>query len=342
MKTGRKVAMVVAGVPVVAGLCLLQGCKTSEVAVAKPEPVPLPPPPVVMVKPVEKPLPPPVAKPVEKPKLKTVAPQTTAYNVKTGESLGDIAYKYSLRWQDVLAVNPELTLKSKLHKGQTVMLPGQVDLAKARALPKKVVKKPAAPKPVEATAALPGVTPPATAENAYTVASGDSVYTIAAKHRVKRADLMQANNLTEKSVLQIGQKLVIPVKGEAVPAGMPAGVTPPPPEGGVTPPPMPGGPETLPAPAPAPLPAPPAGGAVAPAPAPAPAPGAVIPAPAPLPEPAGAVKTQNYTVKEGEDLYTVAIRWGVSASELKALNNLTSVDLQPGQVLKIPVAPATP
>ena len=45
----------------------------------------------------------------------------------------------------------------------------------------------------------------------------------------------------------------------------------------------------------------------------------------------------------GQDVYAVAIRWGVSPAELKALNNLTSSDLQPGQVLKIPVvAPAAP
>ena len=67
-----------------------------------------------------------------------------------------------------------------------------------------------------------------------------------------------------------------------------------------------------------------------------------MPAPAPAAGAPAAEKTQSYTVKEGEDLYAVAIRWGVSASELKALNNLASVDLQPGQVLKIPVAPANP
>jgi LysM repeat protein len=48
--------------------------------------------------------------------------------------------------------------------------------------------------------------------------------------------------------------------------------------------------------------------------------------------------TQTYTVKEGEDLYAVAIRWGVSPSDLKALNNLTSTELKAGTVLKIPGA----
>ena len=44
---------------------------------------------------------------------------------------------------------------------------------------------------------------------------------------------------------------------------------------------------------------------------------------------------------EGEDLYSVAIRWGVGTADIKAANNLTGSDLVPGTVLKIPPA-ATP
>ena len=57
--------------------------------------------------------------------------------------------------------------------------------------------------------------------------------------------------------------------------------------------------------------------------------------PAPTP-PAAAQGYETYTVKDGEDVYAVAIRWGVSPSDLKALNNLTSNELKAGQVLKIP------
>ena len=75
-----------------------------------------------------------------------------------------------------------------------------------------------------------------------------------------------------------------------------------------------------------------------------PAPEVVTPPPAPeagtmpAPTPAPAGNTQTYTVKEGEDLYAVAIRWGVSPSDLKALNNLTSTDLKAGMVLRIPAS----
>ncbi len=41
-------------------------------------------------------------------------------------------------------------------------------------------------------------------------------------------------------------------------------------------------------------------------------------------------------MKEGEDVYAVAIRWGVSPSDLKALNGLTGNELTPGMELKLP------
>ena len=49
---------------------------------------------------------------------------------------------------------------------------------------------------------------------------------------------------------------------------------------------------------------------------------------------------QNHTVAPGEDLYSVAIRWGVGTADIKAANNLTGSELVPGTVLKIPPAPA--
>ncbi|MGM9760259.1 MAG: LysM peptidoglycan-binding domain-containing protein [Parabacteroides sp.] len=52
--------------------------------------------------------------------------------------------------------------------------------------------------------------------------------------------------------------------------------------------------------------------------------------------PAGFV---SYTVKSGDSLYSISKRYpGVSAEQLKKANGLTSANLQPGQVLKIPVS----
>ena len=45
-----------------------------------------------------------------------------------------------------------------------------------------------------------------------------------------------------------------------------------------------------------------------------------------------------HTVKTGEDVYAVAIRWGTSPKELTRENKLTSIELEPGTELLIPQA----
>ena len=336
MKTGSVLVRLFAGVPMVAGLCLMQGCATStgESSTTETPAAISNVPPEVVATPVAstnvvKIAPTPAASEKEKAVLKPIPPMTTAYTVKANESITEIAAKYGKRWQDVLAVNPELKKDRKLRAGQVIQLPNPVDLAHPKAVAhkaKKVEKKPAAAeaKPEAATAA------PAAGEATYTVAKGDTIAKIAAKHHVKRTDLEKANSLTAKSKLKLGQKLVIPAKGEApaaaaaapaeaAPASAPV-AAPAPDAGAVPPPPM----EAAPAAAPM-------GSAAAPA------------AAAPAAHAAPAAEPKTYQVKEGEDVYAVAIRWGVSPAELKALNNLSSSDLTPGQVLKIPVvAPAAP
>jgi len=49
---------------------------------------------------------------------------------------------------------------------------------------------------------------------------------------------------------------------------------------------------------------------------------------------AGQMRT--YTVRAGDDLYSLAIQWGVSPSDLRRINNLPSAQLTPGMVLNIP------
>lgn len=44
----------------------------------------------------------------------------------------------------------------------------------------------------------------------------------------------------------------------------------------------------------------------------------------------------NYVVVKGDNLYTIANKYGVSVNDIKSLNNLKSNTLQIGQVLKIP------
>jgi LysM repeat protein len=258
--------------------------------------------------------------------IKPVA-ATTAYTIVSGDTISGVAANYGLRWQDVLAVNPGIS-PNKLRVGQVIQLPGQVDLSKKAAIKKSTAPKSTAPK-TSAPKSAKAITGPSTV---YVVKSGDSLGGIAYRHGVKVDAIRKANNMTNDK-LSINQKLTIPgakkadgskaktdvkkvdpVKVDVVPA--PTEVKP------VEVAPVAG---TNSAPAPA---------EVTPPPAPAPADAGTVPAPAPAP----AGNTQTYTVKEGEDLYAVAIRWGVSPSDLKALNNLTSTDLKAGMVLRIPAS----
>ena len=51
----------------------------------------------------------------------------------------------------------------------------------------------------------------------------------------------------------------------------------------------------------------------------------------------------TYTVKAGDTLYSIALKYGVTVSALAAANNITNVNLiRVGQVLKIPGQPSTP
>jgi len=327
----RQVMRVVAGANLVAGCLLLQGCgmfggKKADAAATTVPGSDLPP---VEVQPVEAVATTPVVEtaPVELPSVQS----TTPYTIMKGDTISAISYKYNLRWQDVLAVNPGIS-PTRLRVGQVIQLPGQVDLSKARYVPSTKAKA-SAPK----TSAPKVSAPKATAKGpmtTYVVKSGDSLSVIAHKHGVKTAALREANGLKSDRIV-VGQKLKVPgatktpaaTAKKAAPAAAPKTVAP------KTAAAKPAEKPAEPAPAPA---------AVTPPPEPAPAAEAAAPAPEPVPAaeaapaPAAESNTQTYTVKEGEDLYAVAIRWGVSPSDLKSLNNLTSTELKAGTILKIP------
>ena len=326
----RQTIRIVAGVNLVAGCLLLQGCgmfgkKTADQTAATiPEGNVVP----ASTQTVEQVESVPVA-----PEVQSVQ-NTSSYSIQKGDTLSSVAYKFNLRWQDVVAVNPGIS-PNKLRVGQVIQLPGQVDVSKARSTSAVSHKKAIAPKTSAPKSSGAVVSGPATT---YVVKSGDSISSIAHKHGVKAAALREANGL-KSDKLSVGQKLKVPgatkkvsesaatskkasataakttapksaakaAKVDEKKSAAPAAVTPPP---AVEP--------TISAPAAAASAATPAASAATPA--------------------AAESNTQTYTVKEGEDLYAVAIRWGVSPSDLKSLNNLTSTELKAGTVLKIPGA----
>ena len=208
-----------------------------------------------------------------------------------------------------------------------IQLPGKVNLAAKKAV----------------SHTPPKTTTPVVASGksiSYKVQKGDSLSTIAHRHGVKVADIKQVNNLTSDAIRE-GQTLKItsPTKTPGT------------------------GSATTPAAVKAPAVKTPAGAITAPVKADAPA---IVPtvtgtnATLLPPKPAGSLETPTdatptvvkptattesfrlYTVKENEDVFAIAIAWGVSPNEIKTLNNLTGNDLQAGKIIKIPVAQTTP
>ena len=301
----RQVMRLVASVNIVAGCILLQGCGTSGKKTEEPVTV-LPEQPVVVIPPVAPIAPVEIEEPV-------FVPSTTAYTIQKGDTISGIAYKYNLRWQDVMAINTGINPK-QMRVGQVLQLPGQVDLSKARARSAATAAKVTAPKVKSAVSAT-------NAKANYVVKAGDSLSVIAHKHGVKTAALREANGLTSDRI-NVGQKLFVPGAkaggADSVKSAKSTTTTAPKIE--------------APVPVETPVTDMTSVGTTGNT--------ALVESPVVksevAPVPALSANVQTYVVKEGEDLYQVAIRWGVSPSDLKTLNNLTDYNLKAGTELKIP------
>jgi len=345
-----------------------------DTVVVQPEPAPAAAP-ETEVKPLPPEVKPVPAKPAPVKPVATIEPaakpapvaEGTVYVVQRGDILSRICLKNRVRRAEVLALNPGLK-PDKLFIGQKIKLPASV--APVAVAPAKTVKKVSAEPAAKAEPAVKAA-PAAKADAAsvkapvakkaafkpytgatkeYVVKNGDSLGKIAYENGITIRALKELNGL-KKDALKLGQKIKIPAEkqvaapkakeapkaaaakkpadapkaAEAAPAPAPAAEAPKAAEA---------------APAPAPAPAAEAPTAAEPAPAPAPAAEAApapAPAPAAEPAPAPAPAAETYTVKENEDVVTIAINFGISPSALMDLNNLKTGDaLKPGQVLKIP------
>ena len=256
------------------------------------------------------------------PAVTTAAPGYSTYVVKPGESLSKIAAAHGFRMQDVVAVNPGIT-PDKIKAGQTIVLPGA---GTVKPIPK--TNSHTSAKTVSATGGT------------YVVQKGDILGRIANKHKVKLADLKKANGLTSDKIV-VGQKLIIPgakADHKTVPSRLdpvaPKVVTPGAKPAQVQPKPK-ANDSKVPTPdaldvkqVDPPHITPPTPDAVTP-------PVVNVDPPAPAPAPT-APKGTPYVVQEGQDLFDISVKWGVSAADVKAFNHLDSDKVVPGQTIMIP------
>lgn len=122
------------------------------------------------------------------------------YTVKKGDTLNRIAHAHGATPQALMAAN-KLASPDRLQVGMNLRIP-----AAGSAAAKTAALKPAA---TAKTAAKPAATKPA---GHYVVKKGDTLYAVAARHKVTPAALMKANGLTPATAgnLKVGASLNIP------------------------------------------------------------------------------------------------------------------------------------
>jgi LysM repeat protein len=249
-----------------------------------------------------------------------LAGKPASYTVVKGDSFSRIAAKHGVSVKALAAANG-MKETDVLPLGKKIEIPAAgakpaaahkapAKVASAKPTPKKAAttKKTgeAAHKTTEpgAAAAAPADASAPAAGGKYVVKQNDNPWTIAKKLHVKRADLLAANNLTEKSMLHIGQELTIPAS-----SGTAAAV------------PVAGTPDTVPAAVPGVAKPPTAGGETA----------------AP-PVAAAPSSTFEYVVSEGETLDSIASSYGITRDDIKRVNPAikSDADLKPNGAILIP------
>jgi len=272
---------------------------------------------------------------------------TTVHTVKKGEFLSGISRKYNVKMAAIVAANPGIN-PDRIRIGQKLNILGSVSA------PKSDMMLASAPAPVGVTPVAANTTAPVKVKPAfkpytgptkeYVARGGDSLGKIALASGISIRALKELNGLTKDNV-RVGQKLKVPA--EKVVAEKPAVAKS-----------VAKGAETTAAAEKKDVAAP----AVTekkddavPAPVEEKKPGEVT-TPAPVANDASVAPVatdaanetsapvdsapssgNTYTVKEGDDIVSISITWGISPSQLMNANDLKDNEpLKPGTVLKLP------
>jgi LysM repeat protein len=131
----------------------------------------------------------------------TAAARTTTYVVRSGDTLGGIAISHNVSLATLYSLN-KISRTAYIQPGQRIRVPAPAARARAK------------------SAASAAVT-----TTIVTVRSGDTLSDLAVRHQVTMASLLKANNLSLRSILQIGQKLKVVTPTKATSSNTFAGRT---------------------------------------------------------------------------------------------------------------------
>jgi len=134
----------------------------------------------------------------------------TSHIVKKGETLWTIARQYNLTMDSILTTN-NITNPELISIGQQIKIPSYKDVT---ATPEKnVTNQPV----INENNSNNNINPPKNAEPIiYTVKAGDNLWNISRKYGVSVEAIISVNNLKEKDLLSLGQKLEIPAIGGGI------------------------------------------------------------------------------------------------------------------------------
>jgi LysM repeat protein len=140
-----------------------------------------------------------------------VAQEGGRYTIATGDTVSRIAARFGVPVESVLSANG-LSWSSIIYPGQTIAIPA-VPAPAAPAIELVSATTPAAPAPAPA---------PAPVTSTYTIRSGDTISSIAARFGVSTQAVLTANGLTASSIIYPGRTLVIPAPGGNSSGGSPS------------------------------------------------------------------------------------------------------------------------
>lgn len=128
-----------------------------------------------------------------------VGQRPKTYTIKRGDTISAIAARYGLSTSSLLALN-KLKSTSIIYPGQVIKLSG----SSISITPVSQVD------PIDPPSTPPVSTPAPVIDNRYTIRSGDTVTSIAARFGVTVDAILAANGLSRSSIIYAGRTLVIP------------------------------------------------------------------------------------------------------------------------------------
>ena len=202
----------------------------------------------------------------------------TIYTVKSGDSLWAIANKHGLSVSQLKSIN---------HLTSDIIYPGQKLNTKTKVSSQDTVSS-STTKPAPSQESITSSNTSTSTSKTYTVASGDSLWAIANKHGLSVSQLKNMNGLTS-DVIYPGQTLKVG-QGNNTSTTAPSKIA------------------------------------------------TTTPAPSQVSTTSSNTSTstsKTYTVASGDSLWAIANKHGLSVSQLKNMNGLTSDVIYPGQTLKV-------